>query len=54
MRTFQFRGIKFSREEQGKSIRARNASKAARLIEKDISWGVSTFAAYTGKEQMKS
>ncbi len=40
--------------EIAKSIRARNASKAARLIEKDISWGVSTFAAYTGKEQMKS
>ena len=40
--------------EIAKSIRARNASKAARLIEKDISWGVSTFAASTGKEQMKS
>ena len=40
--------------EIAKSIRARNASKAARLIEKDIRWGVSTFAAYTGKEQMKS
>lgn len=30
-----------------KSIRARNAGKAARLIEKDISWGVETFAAFT-------
>jgi DNA-binding GntR family transcriptional regulator len=30
-----------------RSIRARNAGKAARLIEKDISWGVETFAAFT-------
>ena len=34
-----------------KAIRARNASKAAKLIEKDISWGVSTFAAYTEAEK---
>ena len=37
--------------EIAKAIRARNADKAARLVEKDISWGVSTFAACTGKEQ---
>ncbi len=34
-----------------KAIRARNAAKAAKLIEKDISWGVSTFAAYTAAEE---
>jgi DNA-binding GntR family transcriptional regulator len=34
-----------------KAIRARNASKAAKLIEKDISWGVSTFAAFTEAEK---
>ncbi|MCP4877424.1 MAG: GntR family transcriptional regulator [Gammaproteobacteria bacterium] len=39
--------------EIAKAIRARNADKAARLIEKDISWGVSTFAAYTRTEQTK-
>jgi DNA-binding GntR family transcriptional regulator len=33
-----------------KSIRARNAGMAARLIEKDISWGVETFAAFTAAE----
>ena len=33
-----------------KAIRARNANKAAKLIEKDISWGVSTFAAFTESE----
>ncbi len=33
--------------EIAKSIRARNTGKAARLIEKDISWGVETFAAFT-------
>ena len=37
--------------EIAKAIRARNADKAARLIEKDISWGVTTFAAYTSAEQ---
>jgi len=36
-----------------KSIRARNAGKAARLIEKDISWGVEKFAAFTAAEQSK-
>ena len=36
-----------------KAIRARNASKAAKLIEKDISWGVSTFAAFTAAEQKR-
>jgi GntR family colanic acid and biofilm gene transcriptional regulator len=36
-----------------KAIRARNASKAAKLIEKDISWGVSTFAAYTEAEKQR-
>ena len=40
--------------EIAKSIRARNAGKAARLVEKDISWGVSTFAAYTDSEAAKS
>jgi DNA-binding GntR family transcriptional regulator len=34
-----------------KAIRARNASKAAKLVEKDISWGVNTFAAYTEAEK---
>lgn len=34
-----------------KAIRARNASKAAKLIEKDIGWGVSTFAAFTEAEK---
>ena len=34
-----------------KAIRARNASKAAKLIEKDISWGVNTFAAFTEAEK---
>ena len=37
--------------EVARAIRARNANKAARLIEKDISWGVTTFAEYTGGEQ---
>ena len=40
--------------EIAKAIRARNATKAARLIEKDISWGVSTFAAHTDGERKKS
>lgn len=40
--------------EIAKAIRARNADKAARLVEKDISWGVSTFAAHTGTEQTPS
>jgi len=34
-----------------RAIRARNAGKAAKLIEKDISWGVSTFAAFTEAEE---
>jgi len=34
-----------------KAIRARNAGKAANLIEKDISWGVNTFAAFTEAEK---
>ncbi len=33
-----------------RTIRTRNAGKAARLIEKDISWGVETFAAFTATE----
>ena len=37
--------------EIAKAIRARNAGKAARLIEKDISWGVETFAAFTAAEE---
>jgi GntR family colanic acid and biofilm gene transcriptional regulator len=37
--------------EIAKSIRARNAEKAARLIVKDISWGVSTFASHTSTEK---
>ena len=40
--------------EIAKSIRARNATKAARLVEKDISWGVSTFAAHISTDQSKS
>ena len=40
--------------EIAKAIRARNAGKAARLIEKDISWGVSTFATHTDGESKKS
>ncbi len=36
------------------AIRSRNAASAARLIEKDISWGVSTFAAHTSGEQNQS
>jgi DNA-binding GntR family transcriptional regulator len=36
-----------------KAIRARNAGKAAKLIEKDISWGVSTFAAFTEAEEQR-
>ncbi len=32
--------------EIAKSIRARNAELASQLIEKDISWGISTFAAF--------
>ena len=36
-----------------KAIRARNASKAAKLIEKDISWGVNTFAAHTEAEKKR-
>ena len=40
--------------EIAKAIRARNAGKAAKLIEKDISWGVTTFAAYTSEEQERA
>jgi len=40
--------------EIAKAIRVRNASEAARLIEKDISWGVSTFATYINEEQERS
>lgn len=40
--------------EIARAIRARNAAKAARLIEKDISWGVSTFAAQTSGERKKA
>ena len=36
-----------------KAIRARNAGKAAKLIENDISWGVSTFAAFTEAEEQR-
>ena len=36
-----------------RAIRARNASKAAKLIEKDISWGVNTFAAHVEAEKRK-
>ena len=39
--------------EVAKAIRARNASKAAKLIEKDISWGVNTFAAHVEAENNK-
>ncbi|MFT5115184.1 MAG: DNA-binding GntR family transcriptional regulator [Parasphingorhabdus sp.] len=37
-----------------KAIRSRNAQQAARLIEKDISWGVTTFAAHTSGELEQS
>ena len=37
-----------------KSIRARNAAKAAKLVVKDIGWGVSTFAAHTSTKQKES
>jgi DNA-binding GntR family transcriptional regulator len=37
-----------------RAIRARNAGKAARLIEKDISWGVETFATHTATEEQSS
>ena len=40
--------------EIARAIRARNAQKAARLIEKDISWGVATFAAHTSEEHRES
>jgi len=33
-------------------IRSRNAQKAARLIEKDISWGVTTFTTHTNRGEM--
>jgi DNA-binding GntR family transcriptional regulator len=36
-----------------KAIRARNANKAARLIEKDINWGVTTFTALTAAEEKR-
>jgi DNA-binding GntR family transcriptional regulator len=34
-----------------KAIRSRNAELAAQLIEKDISWGVSTFEAFRNTEK---
>jgi DNA-binding GntR family transcriptional regulator len=34
-----------------KAIRSRNAALAAQLIEKDISWGVSTFEAFKNTEK---
>ena len=34
-----------------KAIRSRNAELAAQLIEKDISWGVSTFEAFKNTEK---
>jgi DNA-binding GntR family transcriptional regulator len=37
--------------EIARAIRARNAKKAADLIVRDISWGVSTFAACTGEDE---
>ena len=37
----------FMHSEIARAIRARNADLAAQLVEKDISWGVSTFAAFT-------
>ncbi len=36
--------------EIARAIKSRNAGEAARLIEKDISWGVTTFTAFTGEE----
>ena len=33
-----------------RAIRARSAGEAARLIEKDISWSISTFEAFTASE----
>ncbi|NKB63652.1 MAG: FCD domain-containing protein [Gammaproteobacteria bacterium] len=36
--------------EIAKAIRSRSAEKASQLIETDISWGVSTFAAHTGSK----
>ncbi len=36
--------------EIARAIKSRNASEAARLIVKDISWGVTTFAAFIEKE----
>ena len=36
-----------------KAIRSRNAELAAQLIEKDISWGVSTFESFTSSAQSK-
>jgi GntR family transcriptional regulator, colanic acid and biofilm gene transcriptional regulator len=40
--------------EIAKTIRAGNAEKASKLIEKDISWGVATFAAFTNSEEVDS
>jgi DNA-binding GntR family transcriptional regulator len=34
-----------------RAIRARNSARAARLIEKDISWGVTTFSDYPREER---
>jgi DNA-binding GntR family transcriptional regulator len=36
-----------------KAIRSRNAELAAQLVEKDISWGVSTFESFTSTDQSK-
>jgi DNA-binding GntR family transcriptional regulator len=36
-----------------KAIRSRNAELAAQLVEKDISWGVSTFESFTSTRQPK-
>ena len=36
-----------------KAIRARNATKAAQLIEKDIGWGVTTFAKHSKRDGIK-
>jgi DNA-binding GntR family transcriptional regulator len=36
-----------------KAIRSRNAELAAQLVEKDVSWGVSTFESFTSAGQSK-
>jgi DNA-binding GntR family transcriptional regulator len=37
--------------EIARAIKSRNAAEAARMIEKDISWGVTTFAAFIEEEK---